>query len=446
MKIRMQRPAAAVLAMIMFVLIFQVPAKASASDNEAIWIGNTNVVVKGQYAEIGLLVTTDYYYASVGLDVRNSSGTLLETREFSANGYCYSDLMYLDWYAAYPEGTYTLTWYINFKDGSTWKKTANLGSCSIKVISSSTYGWISHDGYWYYRKPNGSLAEGLQRIDGYNYFFGKNFYDAGQMLTDVIVYDDDTDRMFYVGVNGRGTSLWYSEEDGNWFYFGPDGYEYNGWVQSGSNWYFIEKGHMWRDTWHLDEKGYTYLSDSGAMVTGWKQIYGYWHLFGADGYEKYGWQKDAGKWYYMDTNGVMLSGWKQIGGSWYYLGTDGAMRTGWQKVNGAWYLLGSDGVMKTGWQKDGGVWYYFGSDGAMRTGWQKINGSWYYLDSSMATGWNQIGGTWYYFGSSGVMVTGWKQIGSTWYYFKASGAMAANETINIGGVNYRFGSDGAWIH
>ena len=83
----------------------------------------------------------------------------------------------------------------------------------------------------------------------------------------------------------------------------------------------------------------------------------------------------------------------------------------------------------------------------MQTGWVNVGGTWYYMapNGVMQTGWVNDGGTWYYMAGSGAMMTGWLQQGNTWYYLTGSGAMAANATISVGGHNYRFAANGAWI-
>ena len=77
---------------------------------------------------------------------------------------------------------------------------------------------------------------------------------------------------------------------------------------------------------------------------------------------------NGGSWYYLDEQtGAMVTGWKQIGGTWYYLNSSGAMVTGWMNGGGSWYYLSSSGSMATGWFYDHGAWYYFASSGAMAT-------------------------------------------------------------------------------
>lgn len=85
-----------------------------------------------------------------------------------------------------------------------------------------------------------------------------------------------------------------------------------------------------------------------------------------------GWVSSGSTWYYYE-NGVKATTWRQIGGSWYYFNNDGVMLTGWQKLDWSggndWFYFSSSGAMLTGWQylSWGGVsnWYYFYSSGAM---------------------------------------------------------------------------------
>ena len=67
-------------------------------------------------------------------------------------------------------------------------------------------------------------------------------------------------------------------------------------------------------------------------------------------------------------------------GNWsqYYLSENGAMKTGWLNENGTWYYLDGSGAMVTGWLNDRGTWYYLDSSGAMVTN-RYIGG--YYVNS-----------------------------------------------------------------
>ena len=88
------------------------------------------------------------------------------------------------------------------------------------------------------------------------------------------------------------------------------------------------------------------MNQDGAMVVGWLQL-------GSD-------------WYYMNGSGAMLTGWQKIGGTWYYLNpTTGKMATGWTTVGGSKYYMNGSGAMLTDWQNIDGSEYYFYSSGAM---------------------------------------------------------------------------------
>ncbi|MGG3523248.1 C39 family peptidase [Bacillus pseudomycoides] len=120
-----------------------------------------------------------------------------------------------------------------------------------------------------------------------------------------------------------------------------------------------------------------------------------------------GWILDADdKWHYRDSSGAMKTGWIEVFGKWYYLDSSGAMKTGWVEVSEKWYYFDSSGAMKTGWAEVSGKWYYLDSTGAMKTGWLQENGNWYYLQSNgaMAIGKHFINGKWYSFKDNGVMM------------------------------------------
>ncbi|WP_223268702.1 C39 family peptidase [Bacillus toyonensis] len=139
-----------------------------------------------------------------------------------------------------------------------------------------------------------------------------------------------------------------------------------------------------------------------------------------------GWILDSdNKWHYRDSSGAMKTGWVEVFGKWYYLDSTGAMKTGWVEVFGKWYYLDSNGAMKTGWTEVSGKWYYLDSNGAMKTGWAEVSAKWYYLDSNgaMKTGWLQENGNWYYLQSDGAMAIGKHFIDGKWYSFKDNGVM-----------------------
>lgn len=108
--------------------------------------------------------------------------------------------------------------------------------------------------------------------------------------------------------------------------------------------------------WHSDENGRYYIGSDGERLTGWfTDPDGSIYLFGSDGYALTGWQEP------------------DIGNVWF--DDSGAMITGLREIDGKKYYFGYDGVSLSGWQDDGDDTYYFSYEtGEAVTGWQKING------------------------------------------------------------------------
>lgn len=93
-----------------------------------------------------------------------------------------------------------------------------------------------------------------------------------------------------------------------------------------------------------------------------------------------GWIQDGTNWYYIE-GGDKITGWKQIADNWYYFNNSGVMQTGWANVNNTWYYLGDNGIMVTGWLELSGKKYYLDSDGKMATGTKTIDGKEYEFDN-----------------------------------------------------------------
>ncbi len=267
---------------------------------------------------------------------------------------------------------------------------------------------------------------------------------------------------WYFIENGRKHTGWLYQ-GGYWFYMDGFGIMQTGWTQAGENWYYMNTSGVMQTGWKQVGSYWYYLGSTGAMHTGWQKINGNWFHFAESGSMHTGLQKINGKYYYFASGGAMQTGWHTVngvrryfgsdgaavtdwsrsGGKWYYL-KDGAIQKGWVKVGSDWYYMDSTGAMQTGWKSIGKNWYYFAKGGAMQTGWQQINGNWFYFASggAMQTGWQKIGTNWYYFASGGAMLTGWQQIGANWYYFAKGGVMQTG-WVYVNGYWYYFAGGGA---
>ena len=240
--------------------------------------------------------------------------------------------------------------------------------------------------------------------------------------------------------------------------------------------------------------GYIFCFEAdGKMVTGWKEIAGNRYYFGTDGKMATGLQKIGGQTFLFAENGVMYSGWFNSGEGIYHFYGDGHMATGLSDIGTDKYMFDAEGRMKTGWMDMNGARFCFdpnsgkmlrggkaavgdgvfafGANGALITGLVTEGNDTYYYDpakgGAMATGITEINGnsfffdgsgkltkgvvssgedTWYFSPDSGVMVKGPARIGDKVYYFDPdTGRMVKNKVVNVGGVDYTLGPDGAVI-
>ena len=276
---------------------------------------------------------------------------------------------------------------------------------------------------------------------------------------------------------------------------GTEAHAAQGWVQSGSSWYFYNnQGNAVRNAW----QGNYWLGADGKMATNaW--VDGGRYYVGSDGLwvkgaqkpaevKKQGWVQNGSAWNYYYQGNIVRNAW--IGS--YWLGSDGRMATNtW--VDGGRYYVGANGIWdknakkqedpkpaekKNGWVKEGSTWYYYNQGIMVRNAWQ--GNYWLGSDGKMATSsWVDNGR--YYVGTDGVWdknakkqeavkpVTpkpaevkkqGWIKEGNTWYYFE-NGALARNKWISstywvgadgkmatsswVDNGRYYVGSNGAWV-
>ena len=245
---------------------------------------------------------------------------------------------------------------------------------------------------------------------------------------------------------------------------GTEAHAAQGWVQSGSSWYFYNnQGNVVRNAW----QGNYWLGADGKMATNaW--VDGGRYYVGSDGLwvkgaqkpvevKKQGWVQNGSAWNYYYQGNIVRNAW--IGS--YWLGSDGRMATNtW--VDGGRYYVGANGVWdknakkpeekKQGWVKEGSTWYYYNQGIMVRNAWQ--GNYWLGSDGKMATNAWVDGGR-YYVGADGSWdknakkpeekKQGWKKEGNSWYYYH-EGQMVKNAWLG----SYWLGSDGkmvtnAWV-
>lgn len=406
-------------------------------------------------------------------------------------------------------------------------------------------GWLQSCGEWYYL-DEGFAVEGRRYIDGQDYFFkpsgelvkgwysykytdyygevheqwiytspvtgaeytgwvqnnGKWYYiyNGYMEYSDYCTINDDK---YYFDENGEMLKGWFSYEDLYgytdiyhdliWYYTDPNtGIAYDGWLQYGGEWYYIEDGAMRYDgTYTIDEKEYKF-DKTGKLIRGWyKDEYTYsdgdidieWYYSDAvTGEVAIGWKEIAGKWYYFDSYGEMYEGddyWRTIDGKSVYLAPSGELVLGWYEHK----YINYDGTVYKEW------WYTNPVTGERYTGWVKSGNDWYYVSNSTnmykaseydSDGYNTytIDDVKYYFDTSGKLIrgwysyeykfqygydlfrnetkwiytnpvdgspyTGWVQSGDNWYYIEDN-YMLYNTWDSIDGENYYFDSTGKLI-
>ena len=184
---------------------------------------------------------------------------------------------------------------------SRWTKTAD--GCWRFIVTGKGYlcGWHKINGKWYFLN---------------NQYVGKYTDKNGN------TYDD------YYQVPSSQMSWLCGEMRTGWVY--DDGTPYYGWAG-------------------YEGKACPRYKDDMNIVKGMGEISG----------------RKSGKWYYlMPEKGYMVTGWKNIEGYWYFFKTSGEMSIGWKKVQGKWYFFESDGHCLIRTKKTiNGITYQFDANG-----------------------------------------------------------------------------------
>lgn len=177
-----------------------------------------------------------------------------------------------------------------------------------------------------------------------------------------------------------------------------------GWVQSGSDWYYYVKGDKVADQWVKAGDDWYFIDEEGKMVKntfvridkydGSSEVLDDEDIHSALGQDDI---DDDSEFYYMNADGKMVTGWKEFKASniyaspnsskastvWYYFGATGRMYVNeWLESSGKWYALSANGQMYAeavvnndliDWDADTN--YYMNKSGAMVTGWYKTTES-----------------------------------------------------------------------
>ena len=388
-------------------------------------------------------------------------------------------------------------------------------------------GWKSEGAYAWQYFDHGARVEGEYRVGNINYFFKNGYlaYNYSGSYSDSyydylknehvlitkyyktnskgeITYSVDLNEGFnfvngewYYVENGIVLTNEFKEIDGYMYYF-----DYDGIMARNSSHYnyedhlyyaFDNNGHALKNTWSTDWSGHWYYYDeTGARVSGVKNINGIDYLFSEDEYEQGRLLQSESsvvvynELYSTNKDGVVIShitadedGWKYLNGQYYYVKDNYFLENAFIEENGVKYYFGAHSVMtknssittfsdqgmgvyafdesgamlKNTWYFDvkdlSSNWYYLGNDGKAIQGWQEIDGDRYYFTPFMMTNVFEIDGKYYLFDESGKFLrevntdNGWNEHFGTWYYIE-NGKVLENEWRYLGNSWYYFDYNG----
>ena len=306
-------------------------------------------------------------------------------------------------------------------------------------------GWVKSGNTWYFYNKNGTLARNAWAGD---YWLGAD----GKMVTNAWV---DNGR-YYVGSNGawvknaqkpattNTAKKGWVQSGASWYYLDAQGRAVrNAWI---GNYWLGSDGRMAVSSWV--DNGRYYVGANGVWDKNAKKETPKPEV------KKQGWVKSGSDWYYYENGTVVKNKWAGN----YWLGSDGKMAVSSWVDNGRYYVGANGvwdknakketpkpEVKKQGWVKSGSDWYYYENGTVVKNKW--AGNYWLGSDGKMAvSSWVDNGR--YYVGANGVWDKnakkeeekkhGWVKSGNDWYYYDATGALSRNKWAG----NYWLGSDG----
>ena len=255
-----------------------------------------------------------------------------------------------DWYYANKSGAVQQSGWV--KSGGKWYWL--LGDSQGKMAVGQ---WIENNGKRYYltSKGPGQMATGWFQVDGDWYYANKSGAQqmSGWLKSGGKWYWLQGDKQ------GRMLSNATSTIEGQHYSFASDG---------------TMRANCQID---LGDGVARYAASSGAISRIGEYQDGKLVLTDASGQILTGWQKMAGKWFYGEEGtGIAQTGWLKLGKTWYYLDNSGAMVTGTRNIDGKTHLftgsgkwLGSDAMAaKAQGYTSGTNWLILVDRGAHRVG------------------------------------------------------------------------------
>ena len=292
-------------------------------------------------------------------------------------------------------------------------------------------GWIC--GTYYIM--NGKACLGWKYINENWYYFD---LDNASKYSNTIRTINEVDYSF--DSTGALETGWIKNSDGGYYFANSSGALIKDkWMQLSDTWYYFKDKLMATGLIQIDGKNQLF-NNNGAWIGEWENN------------SSTGWKQSGSDWYYVEKGNIVVNTIKSIGNALYYFDEYGKMLAN-QRYNG-YYLTSSGAALQSKWLQDAtGQRIYFGSDGKnIINGWKQIGASKYYFCNGAAVMNNTvIDGVLYYFNSDGIYLekseilsNGWKLINGDYYYFE-NGDMVRNRLMVINGRKYAFDGAGRMI-
>ena len=239
-------------------------------------------------------------------------------------------------------------------------------------------GWFQDESGIYYLDPNqGGLAlTGFADIEGAHYYFDENgVRRTGLLNLGGTVYYANAD-----GVCQRG---FLQLEDGI-RYFDENYVMRTGLTQVGDKLYYFDGNGLMQTGMIALETGKYMFGADGIAISGWySNEQGQRFYFGPGNAALVGLQTLDKSVYLFGEDGVMFTGWSGDVASRFYFGPDGKMVTGWNPIEGRSFYFGADGKMVVGIASlPDGVYYLDPADGHQVVGWVQLPDGWRYFDAN----------------------------------------------------------------
>ncbi|SFV04870.1 GH25 family lysozyme [Butyrivibrio sp. INlla21] len=195
-------------------------------------------------------------------------------------------------------------------------------------------GLLNLGGTIYYTDPNGVCQRGFVDLED-----GKHYFDEQYVMRTGLTQIGD--KLYLFAPNGVMQTGMQALENGKYM-FGADGVAISGWFSN-------EQGQR-----------FFFAPDTHTAMVGLQNIENANYLFGPDGVMVTGWSGNLPDKFYFGPDGKMVTGWNDIEGRRFYFGADGKLVVGLAGLqDGVYYLDPADGHQVVGWVQLPDGWHYF---------------------------------------------------------------------------------------